>query len=142
MDKFTREARSKLMSRVGARDTGPEKTLRSALHRLGYRFRLHQRELAGRPDLVLPKFQAVIFVNGCFWHQHPGCPKATIPKSNRDFWKNKLGRNVERDRENMVALKSAGWQTAVVWECELSNEETLREVMDRLQCLFRAKANQ
>ncbi len=123
MDKYTREARSKLMSRVGARDTGPEKTVRSALHRLGYRFRLHDRELPGRPDLVLPKFRTVIFVNGCFWHQHPGCPKATIPKSNREFWKNKLGRNVERDRENMAALKSAGWQTAVVWECELCSGE-------------------
>ena len=142
MDRYTRETRSKIMSRVAARDTGPEKTLRSALHRLGYRFRLHQRELPGRPDLVLPKFRTVIFVNGCFWHQHPGCPKATIPKSNRDFWKNKLGRNVERDSENMAALKSAGWQTAVVWECELSSGDRLQEVMDRLQCLFRAKANQ
>ena len=138
MDRYTREKRSKIMSRVRARDTRPEKVLRSALHGLGYRFRLHDGGLPGKPDLVLPKFRTAIFVNGCFWHQHRRCLKAKTPESNRDFWKKKLERNVERDRENMAALKRAGWQPVVVWECDLSNATRLRDVIEKLDTLFRA----
>lgn len=119
MDRISPEERSRIMSHIRSKDTKPEKRLRSLLHRLGFRFRLHRKDLPGTPDIVLPKYRTVIFVHGCFWHQHPGCKKATLPRSNVEFWKNKLEKNIERDKEVEKKLIETGWNVIVIWECEI-----------------------
>lgn len=124
-DTISKQHRSWNMSRIRGRDTDPEKRVRSALHRLGYRFRLHDSKLPGRPDVVLRKHRAVVFVHGCFWHRHPGCRYAYSPKSRTEFWEDKFARNVVRDRESRSALEDAGWRVLVVWECETRDEEAL-----------------
>lgn len=106
------------MSRVRSKNTKPEVFARSVLHRMGYRFRVHRKDLPGNPDIVLPKHRAVIFVHGCFWHRHPGCSKATVPKTNTDWWRNKLENNVERDARNYRQLRELGWRVFTLWECE------------------------
>jgi DNA mismatch endonuclease (patch repair protein) len=113
------------MRSVGRKDTGPEVKVRSLLHRAGFRFRKNVKTLAGTPDIVLPRYRCVIFVHGCFWHQHPGCARATRPASRNDYWDAKLARNVERDREKAERLESEGWRVHVVWECETRNPEAL-----------------
>jgi DNA mismatch endonuclease (patch repair protein) len=118
-DILTPAQRSRLMSRVVGRDTKPEWILRSALHRLGFRYRLGGCGLPGRPDLVLPKYRSVVFVHGCFWHRHADCKRATLPRTNAAFWKEKLERNVARDREASAALEALGWKVILVWECAL-----------------------
>lgn len=120
-DRYSPAKRSEIMSHVRNRDTEAEIRVRSLLHRLGYRFRLQRRDLPGRPDIVLSRYKAVIFVHGCFWHQHFGCSKATLPDRNKEWWAAKLTRNVERDRENLEALQNVGWRVATVWECDLKN---------------------
>lgn len=125
MDGLTPEKRSWNMSRIRGVDTKPELLVRSLLHRMGYRFRLHRRDLPGRPDIVLPKYRAVVFVHGCFWHRHRGCRYAYVPKSRKDFWKRKFARNVERDREVRHLLRKAGWKILVVWECETVDADGL-----------------
>jgi DNA mismatch endonuclease (patch repair protein) len=114
-----REARSRNMRAVRGKDTKPELAVRRAAHGLGLRFRLFRRDLPGRPDLTFPKWRAVIFVNGCFWHQHPGCSKAVLPKSNVTFWKTKLSDNILRDQRNRTKLQKQGWRVFVVWECDV-----------------------
>lgn len=117
--------RSEMMSRVRSKDTGPEKRVRSLLHALGYRFRLHRRDLPGSPDIVLPARKVAIFVHGCFWHGH-GCKRAgRLPKTNADFWAKKLAANLARDARNRSALENLGWKVLVVWECELKDEAAL-----------------
>ncbi len=126
MDTVSPEERSRIMSHVKGRDTTPEKRVRSLLHSMGYRFRLQRADLPGKPDIVLPKFKTVIFVNGCFWHRHPGCKRATLPKSNAEFWRQKLEKNVARDRRNIQTLKDLGWYVLIIWECELKDTRTLQ----------------
>lgn len=126
MDTVSPEERSRIMSHVKGRDTTPEKRVRSLLHSMGYRFRLQRADLPGKPDIVLPKFKTVIFVNGCFWHRHPGCKRATLPKSNAEFWRQKLEKNVARDRRNIQTLKDLGWYVLIIWECELKDTMTLQ----------------
>ncbi|MCR6645866.1 MAG: very short patch repair endonuclease [Terricaulis sp.] len=123
------EQRRRIMQSVGTRDTGPEKLVRSLLHRAGYLFRLHRRDLPGRPDIVLPTKRAVIFVHGCYWHGH-GCAKGQLPKSRLDYWGEKIETNRERDARNRRDLKRLGWASAVVWQCELKRPEG---VLQRLQ---------
>lgn len=106
------------MSRIRSKDTKPEKIVRSLLHRMGYRFRLHRKDLPGKPDIVLPKYRTVIFVHGCFWHRHPGCKGATTPKSRTEWWQAKFDRNVTRDRAHRQELLARGWRVITVWECE------------------------
>ncbi len=113
------------MARVRSKDTGPERTVRSLLHRLGYRFRLHRRDLPGVPDLTLPKYRTVVFVHGCFWLQHKGCKAAERPASNRAYWDAKLDRNATRDAVNGKRLRALGWRVAVVWECQLKQPDRL-----------------
>lgn len=115
-DVVTPEMRSRMMSGIRGKDTGPEMTLRRGLHRQGFRFRLHYKALVGRPDIAFPGRKAAIFVHGCFWHRHPGCRYTTIPKSNQDFWTLKFNSNVVRDAKTMEALTNAGWRVLVVWE--------------------------
>ena len=112
------ETRSRIMSSVGRKDTGPEKLLRSALHRAGLRYRLHDKGLPGTPDLVFPRFGAVTFIHGCFWHSH-GCYKSTVPKTRQDFWEEKFRANRRRDDRNRKELRVRGWRVLVVWECSL-----------------------
>ena len=107
------------MSRIRSKGTGPELAVRRALHAAGLRFRLHDRKLPGTPDLVLRSRAVIVEVRGCFWHQHPGCPRAPLPASRQHYWLPKLARNVERDRANQQALEAAGWRVIVVWECQL-----------------------
>jgi DNA mismatch endonuclease, patch repair protein len=121
-DSLTSERRSWNMSRIRGRDTAPEVRLRSLLHRAGYRFRLHDRKLPGRPDIVLPKYRAMIFVHGCFWHRHEGCINATTPSTRPEFWNAKFEGNVARDRTNAERLSDLGWQVIVVWECDLKKD--------------------
>lgn len=125
MDRFTPSQRSDMMSKVRGKNTRPEERVRSILHRLGFRFRLHRKDLPGTPDIVLPKYGTVIFVHGCFWHRHPGCKKASMPQTNKEFWERKLARNVERDAEVSEKLTRIGWRVLVVWECELKNPGAL-----------------
>ena len=120
-DTLTPSQRSLLMSRVKGKNTRTEKIVRSLLHSLGYRFRLHREDLPGTPDIVLPKYKTVIFVHGCFWHRHPGCSKATTPKSHLDYWLVKLAENTERDARKEQALSDAGWRVIIVWQCETSS---------------------
>lgn len=114
--------RSRMMAGIRGKDTGPELALRRALHRAGFRFRLHAKELPGRPDVVLPKWSAAVQVHGCFWHRHPGCRFATSPATRPEFWAAKFAGNVERDTRNHAALLALGWRVATVWECALSKE--------------------
>ena len=126
MDHLTPERRSENMAAIKSRDTGPEMVVRRMLHGLGYRYRLHRRDLPGLPDVVFPSRRAVIFVHGCFWHQHDASEcSARAPKSNLNYWLPKLQRNVERDAKNLVALSTAGWRVLVVWECEVRDKEAL-----------------
>lgn len=110
-------SRSEMMARIGVRDTAPEMVVRRGLHRLGFRFRLQRKDLPGKPDLVLPRYRAVVFVHGCFWHGHSDCPHFRIPKTNTDFWRIKIARNVERDAEVVARLVTQGWRVLTVWEC-------------------------
>jgi DNA mismatch endonuclease (patch repair protein) len=131
-DVFEKGKRSEIMSRIRSRDTRPEKIVRNLLHKGGYRFRLHRKDLPGRPDIVLPKYGTVIFVHGCFWHQHKGCGRATIPKSNEEYWVPKLKRNIERFEEVVVKLRGMGWKIVQVWECETANIERLSKKLDAM----------
>ena len=123
VDSLSRKHRSWNMSRIRSRDTGPELLVRSALHRAGYRFRLHSKDLPGRPDIVLPKYHTVVFVHGCFWHRHKGCRFAYSPKSRVAFWNNKFRGNIERDRRTSTALRKLGWRVVTVWECQATSPE-------------------
>ncbi|MCK8465194.1 very short patch repair endonuclease [Aliiroseovarius sp. S1339] len=118
------EARSRNMAAIRGTNSKPELLIRHGLHARGFRYRLHDRKLPGRPDLVLPKYQAVVFVNGCYWHGHD-CPLFKWPKTREEFWREKIGGNVERDQRNLAALKAAGWRIACVWECALKGRGKL-----------------
>lgn len=126
-DHLTSEQRSWNMGRIRSKETLPEKAVRSLLHRMGYRFRLHRKDLPGRPDIVLPKHKAVIFVHGCFWHRHDGCKYAYTPKSRVGFWQKKFLDNVLRDSRNREELGKLGWRVLCVWECELRDMVSLRQ---------------
>jgi DNA mismatch endonuclease (patch repair protein) len=119
MDLMSPEQRSALMSRIRAKNTKPEMTVRSMLHRIGYRYRLHVKVLAGTPDLVFTARRKVIFVNGCFWHGH-NCSRGTTPKTNAEFWQSKIERNRARDAASLRALRRDGWRTLTVWECTIT----------------------
>jgi len=126
VDTLTREKRSWNMSRIKSGDTKPELAVRKMLHALGYRFRLHRKDLPGRPDIVLPKYRTVFLVHGCFWHRHEGCKYAYMPKSRQEFWKTKFERNTARDKEVIQSLVELGWNTKIIWECEARNPDSLK----------------
>ena len=132
MDRLSPEKRSEVMRQVRGKNTIPEMSVRKVLHAMGYRYRLHRKDLPGKPDIVLPKYHLCIFVNGCFWHQHPGCSRATIPASNVGFWEAKLTQTKARDHQNIVELSKLGWRTLVVWECETKNISQLGLVLRQL----------
>jgi DNA mismatch endonuclease (patch repair protein) len=126
MDVFSREKRSQIMSRVRGKDTKPEFIVRSLLHKMGYRYRLYRKDLPGKPDIVLPKHKKVIFVHGCFWHGHEVCSRSKRPTTNQEFWREKLDKNIERDKEVVNALYHSGWDVLTVWSCEVKNMTTLK----------------
>jgi DNA mismatch endonuclease (patch repair protein) len=118
-DRLTPERRSWNMSRIRSKDTKPEMVVRKALHKAGFRYRLHVKDLPGKPDIVLPKYRTVIFVHGCFWHQHPGCKEAVIPKTRTEWWTTKLNKNKVRDEEVRNGLMKKGWNVLEIFECEV-----------------------
>ena len=119
MDPLAEQHRSWNMGRIRSTDTLPELAVRSILHRLGFRFRVHCRELPGKPDILLPKYRTAVFIHGCYWHRHPGCKKATTPKTNRTFWLSKFKANITRDKRNQAKLVELGWSVITIWECEI-----------------------
>ena len=136
-DRVSSKRRSAIMSKVKSKDTGPEMVVRRMLHGLGYRYRLHRRELPGSPDLVFPGRRKVIFVHGCFWHGH-GCKIGKLPKSKTDYWKPKILANRKRDARNLASLKKVGWSTLVVWQCDLKKmDRTEKKLVEFLEsCLI------
>lgn len=120
-DIFAPEKRHEIMQNVKTKNTAPEIKLRSLLHKNGFRFRVNRKDLPGKPDIVLPKYRAVIFVHGCFWHGHD-CPRGQRPQTNADFWNQKIGRNVIRDKSDVSLLESLGWRVLIVWECEIKKK--------------------
>lgn len=134
-DKLSKARRSRNMAAIQSKGTKPEREIRSLTHKLGFRFRLHRNDLPGKPDLVFPGRLKVVFVHGCFWHQHPksSCADARLPKSNVAYWTPKLAANVRRDRKAAAALRAAGWRVMTIWECETLNP---RAVGTRLQAFL------
>lgn len=126
MDSVTQTRRSEIMARVRSRDTKPEMMVRRLVHAMGYRYRLHAKDLPGKPDLVFRSREKVIFIHGCFWHQHEDCALARLPKSRQNFWVPKLDANRQRDVRNECALQHAGWDVLTIWECELGDVAKLR----------------
>ncbi len=133
MDRYSPEKRSALMAKIGGKNTKPELIVRRTAHAMGYRFRLHRKDLPGRPDLIFPKYHLALFVHGCFWHRHHGCKKCTTPATRTDFWKAKFKANVERDERVRRELEALGWRVEVIWECETKNpsqiEMRLKQVL-------------
>ena len=132
MDIISEEKRSWNMSRIRGKDTKPELVVRSILHKMGYRFRLHRKDLLGKPDIVLPKYKTVIFVHGCFWHRHKGCKYAYTPKSRIKFWKNKFAETVKRDKQHLKQLKENGWEVFIVWECETKDMDKVKKIINKI----------
>ena len=129
-DSVPKEHRSWNMSQIPSRNTKPEKAVRSLLHHMGYRFRIHDRTLPGNPDIVLPRYRTAVFVHGCFWHRHKRCKYAYMPKSRIEFWKEKFQNNIIRDKNNELALRALDWHVLVVWECEINDLPVLSERLD------------
>jgi len=123
VDKFSKHKRSEIMSHIKSKNTKPEITVRKIIYSLGYRYRLHRKDLPGKPDLAFIKKKKVIFINGCFWHGHSGCKKSALPDTNYEFWNNKIKNNVNRDTLNYQRLKDMGWKYLVIWQCELKNDK-------------------
>lgn len=130
-DVFSPEKRSWIMSRVKGRDTKPEILVRSIVHQMGYRFRIHRRDLPGNPDIVLPRHGKVIFVHGCFWHGHERCLRSKRPTTNKKFWNDKLDGNIKRDERFRRALAHIGWKAIVVWQCETRKPDRLLRKLER-----------
>lgn len=131
MDHLTPAKRSWNMAKIRSSNTRPEKKVRSLLHNMGYRFRINQQTLPGKPDIVLKKFKTVIFVNGCFWHGHKNCSRSNIPKSNTTYWKKKIETNIKRDAKNTRKLRKEGWKVITVWECHVQKTEKLKKLFSK-----------
>jgi DNA mismatch endonuclease (patch repair protein) len=130
-DVFSKSERSRIMANVHSKNTSPELIVRSMLHRLGYRFRLTSNKLLGKPDIVLSRFHKLIFVHGCFWHQHKSCKASERPTSNSEYWNNKLGRNILRDKKNIAYLRKSGWDVLIIWECQVRNKTSLINKLEK-----------
>lgn len=132
-DVHNKQTRSYNMSQIRSKDTKPEVLIRKYLFAKGLRFKLNDKNLPGKPDIVLPKYEAVVFVHGCFWHGHKGCRKFVVPKTRTDFWLNKINTNKANDKKNTTLLRKDGWNVIAVWECELSKEKTLQNLLKQIQ---------
>lgn len=131
-DVFSIKKRSEIMSHIRAKHTTPEVAVRRALTRRGIRYRLHRGQLPGKPDIIIPRLNIVIFVNGCFWHQHGNCKRKAMPKTNRVYWESKLKRNVERQQKDIRDLKKLGWKVHKIWECQTKNDVKLANRLSRI----------
>jgi DNA mismatch endonuclease (patch repair protein) len=131
-DHLTKKERSWNMSLIRSRDTLPEKIVRKVLTNLGVRYRLHSKQLPGKPDIVIKKDKLAIFINGCFWHQHKGCKRKTMPKGNRNYWKPKLERNVAKQKADIKALRKDNWKVGIVWECETRDGDKLKKKLQKI----------
>ncbi len=132
VDVVDRATRSRMMSGIRAKNTHPELFIRQGLHVRGFRYRLHVKNIPGKPDMVFPKYNAIIEVHGCFWHGHEGCPKAKLPASNRAFWADKLARNRDRDRQACEALEAGGWHVETIWDCELAADGAINARLGKI----------
>ena len=121
-DIYSKQKRSQIMSKISGKNTKPEIIIRKLIHSLGYRYRLHKKELPGKPDIVFPKYHKVIFVNGCFWHGHSKCSRSKLPTTNQNFWTNKITGNKKKDKSNYTRLKKLGWNYLIIWQCEISKK--------------------
>jgi len=126
LDNFTKEQRSRCMSRIKSKDTKPEIIVRKTLYKLGFRYGLYKEDLPGKPDIIFLKKKIAIFVNGCFWHQHEGCKRKSSPKTNTEYWEKKLKKNVENQNKSIISLRKTGWKVFIIWECE-TKDSTLLE---------------
>jgi len=131
-DVFTKKKRSDVMSKIRAKNTKPELLVRQFLFSKGFRYRLHQNTLPGKPDIILKKYKTIIFVNGCFWHGHKNCKKSILPTSNITFWKGKIQANIDRDKKSKRSLKKIGWSIFTIWECDIKNKMALTKTMNKL----------
>lgn len=142
MDNKTKAERSLNMSRIRAKDTKPELTIRRLLFADGFRYRIHVKTLPGTPDLVLPKYRAVIFVHGCFWHGHDGCKYAKLPETHGEFWRGKISKNKERDQRVRQELVSGGWRVLTIWTCSIKNQAKVKETYTQVKDWILNKADQ
>lgn len=142
MDNKTKAERSLNMSRIRAKDTKPELTIRRLLFADGFRYRIHVKTLPGTPDLVLPKYRAVIFVHGCFWHGHDGCKYAKLPETHGEFWRDKISKNKERDQRVRQELLSGGWRVLTIWTCSIKNQAKVKETYTQVKDWILNKADQ
>ena len=133
MDHLSKDARSQNMAQIKSLNTKPELVVRSMLHKMGFRFRLHRKDLPGNPDIVLPKYKIAVFVHGCFWHCHEGCSNFRIPKTRTEWWAAKLSRNKARDADVSVQLKAMGWDVVVIWECEVNDARQLAQLIEKFK---------
>ncbi|HAY3553714.1 MULTISPECIES: very short patch repair endonuclease [Elizabethkingia] len=133
-DVHSKEIRSYNMSKIKGKDTKPEILVRKFLFRKGLRYKLHDKKLPGKPDLVFPKYKKVIFVNGCFWHGHENCKYFIVPKTRTDWWLNKINKNKEKDLENIKKLENEGWKVYVIWECDLKKNQQKEDFLNTLYC--------
>lgn len=140
-DNHSKEIRSYNMSQIRSKNTKPEEIVRKYLFSKGFRYRKNDKRYPGRPDIILPKYKTAIFVNGCFWHMHDGCPKFILPKSNIEYWKPKLERNKRHDIENKIALEKQGWKVIVVWECDLKKDKKDDRLMHLVEEIIENKPN-
>lgn len=140
-DNHSKEIRSYNMSQIRSKNTKPEEIVRKYLFSKGFRYRKNDKRYPGRPDIILPKYKTVIFVNGCFWHMHDGCPQFVMPKSNIEYWKPKLERNKRHDIENKIALEKQGWKVIVVWECDLKKDKRNGRLMHLVEEIIENKPN-
>lgn len=132
MDNLTKDQRKLCMSRIRSKNTKPEKIVRKILTDLNVGYRLHNPKLPGKPDIVIAKIKTTIFINGCFWHQHKGCKKQAMPKANIKYWKNKLKRNIEKQKEDIKKLKLDGWKVYIIWECQTKDKENLTKKIQKI----------
>ncbi len=142
MDVVDTQTRARMMAGIRGKDTRPERVLRSGLHARGFRFRLHPRNVPGKPDIVLPKHRAAVFVHGCFWHRHTSCPYATTPSTRPEFWQAKFDANVARDRSVRVTLLHGGWRVATIWECALRRTDQIDATTESLAAWLRLSARE
>jgi DNA mismatch endonuclease (patch repair protein) len=131
VDKFTKAKRSQIMSKIRGVDTNPERLVRSILHKMGYRFRLYNRQLPGNPDIVLSRHHKVVFIHGCFWHGHKGCRRAKRPSTNVRFWNKKIDSNMKRDQSVKQKLRRRGWRVLIVWQCHTRDKQALERRLER-----------
>lgn len=132
MDIFSKSKRSDIMSKISGKETKPEISVRKYLFLKGFRYRKNVNDLPGKPDIVLPKYKTIIFIHGCFWHGHEGCKKSNLPTTNTEFWSEKIGKNIKRDRFNINNLNNKGWKVIIVWQCELKNADVMDKRLMKL----------